>query len=84
MVEKNILWDGLVILRERIVKFVKRGRPVLRWKDMVKEYMHERVADRGKGLSYQEGSAWIGRDGGSSAMAIPFGERGIRDYRIYR
>ena len=25
----------------------RRGRPVVRWKDRVKEYMHERVADRG-------------------------------------
>ena len=23
----------------------RRGRPVVRWKDGVKEYMHERVAD---------------------------------------
>ena len=28
----------------------KRGRPVVRWKDRVKEYMHERVADRGGGI----------------------------------
>ena len=25
----------------------RRGRPVVRWKDRVKEYMHEKVADRG-------------------------------------
>ena len=25
----------------------RRGRLVVRWKDRVKEYMHERVADRG-------------------------------------
>ena len=25
----------------------RRVRPVVRWKDRVKEYMHERVADRG-------------------------------------
>ena len=24
----------------------RRGRPVVRWKDRVKEYMHERGADR--------------------------------------
>ena len=28
----------------------RRGRPVIRWKDGVKEYMHERVADRGGGI----------------------------------
>ena len=28
----------------------RRGRPVVRWKDRVKEYMHERGADRGRGL----------------------------------
>ena len=28
----------------------RRGRPVVRWKDRVKEYMHERVADRGGGI----------------------------------
>ena len=26
----------------------RRGRPVVRWKDRVKEYMHERVGGRGK------------------------------------
>ena len=26
----------------------RRGRPVVKWKDKVKEYMHERVADRGQ------------------------------------
>ena len=25
----------------------KRGKPVIKWKDRVKEYMHERVVDRG-------------------------------------
>ena len=28
----------------------RRGRPVVRWKDTVKEYMHERGADREQGL----------------------------------
>ena len=32
--------------------------------------MHEIVADRGRGF---EGSVWIGRDGGSSAVTIPLG-----------
>ena len=28
----------------------RRGRPVVGWKDRVKEYMHERGADRGGGI----------------------------------
>ena len=28
----------------------RRGRPVVRWKDRVKEYRHERVVDRGGGI----------------------------------
>ena len=28
----------------------RRGKPVARWKDRVKEYMHERVAGRGRGI----------------------------------
>ena len=28
----------------------RRGRPIVRWKDRVKEYMHERVTDRGGGI----------------------------------
>ena len=28
----------------------RRGRLVVRWKDRVKEYMHETVADRGGGI----------------------------------
>ena len=27
----------------------RRGRPVIRWKDRVKEYRHERVVNRGGG-----------------------------------
>ena len=45
----------------------RRRRPVVRWKDRVKEYMHETVA----GLNKQGGSVWIGRGGDSSAVAIP-------------
>ena len=29
----------------------RRRRPVVRWKDRVKEYMHEKGADRGEGLN---------------------------------
>ena len=28
----------------------RRGRPILRWKDRIKEYMHEGGANRGRGL----------------------------------
>ena len=28
----------------------RRRRPVVRWKDRVKEYMHERGTDRGRGI----------------------------------
>ena len=28
----------------------RRGRPFVRWKDRMNEYMHERVADRGGGI----------------------------------
>ncbi len=33
-----------------IVGSGRRGRPLERWKDMVKEYMSERGATRGRGL----------------------------------
>ena len=33
-----------------IVGSRRRGRPVVRWKDRVKEYMHERAADKREGL----------------------------------
>ena len=35
--------------------------------------MHVKGPDRGKGLSKQRGSVWIGRSGGSSAIVIPLG-----------
>ena len=62
---------SLVILRERRLQFVKKvyvseteglsmkGRPAVRWKDRMKEYMYERVADRGTGI--EQASVWIGR-----------------------
>ena len=34
----------------KIVGPRRRGRPVVRWKDRVKEYMHEAVDDRGGGI----------------------------------
>ena len=76
-VKRNMLrWFGHVE-RKKSGDFVKkvyvsetessrRRRPVVRWKDRVKKYMHERVADKG------EGSVWIGRGGDSSAVAIPW------------
>ena len=32
----------------------RRGRPVVGWKDRVKEYMHERVPDRERGIEQTE------------------------------
>ncbi len=40
----------------------RRGRPLARWEDRVKEYESERGVRR-IGWSGQEGSAWIGRGG---------------------
>ena len=31
----------------KIISSSRRGRSVVRWKDRVKEYIHERVADKG-------------------------------------
>ena len=36
--------------------------------------MHERVADRGRGIKLAKRSVWIGRNEGSSAVAIPLGD----------
>ena len=33
-----------------VVEPRRRVRPVVRWKDRVKEYMHERDTDRGGGI----------------------------------
>ena len=38
------------VYTSKIVGPRRRGRPVVRWKNRVKEYMHERVADRGGGI----------------------------------
>ncbi len=47
----------------------RRGRPLGRWRDRVKEYMCERGATRG--WIKQGGSVWTGRGGGFSAVATP-------------
>ena len=47
---------------------IRRGRSVVRWKDWVKEYMHERGVDRGEDMNKQGGSVWIGRGRGSFAI----------------
>ena len=61
-VKRNVMrWVGHIEKKnnEKFVKKVhvseivvpsRRGRPVVRWKDKVKEYLHERVADRGGGI----------------------------------
>ena len=50
-----------------------RERPVVRWKDRVRAYIQEKGADRGERLELTRGSVWIGRDEGSSVVAIPLG-----------
>ncbi len=51
-----------------------RERPLVRYRDRVKEYMCERDATRGwggGGWIKQEGSVWIGRDGDFFAVVTP-------------
>ncbi len=48
----------------------RRGRPLGRWKDGVKEYRSE-TGVRGNG---QGGSVWIRRGGDPSAVATPLGD----------
>ena len=38
-----------------IVNPMRIGRPLVRWKDRVKEYIHERVADRVGGFELARG-----------------------------
>ena len=49
----------------------KRGRPIVRWKDRGKEYMHEKLLMEGEGLNKQGRSVRIGRGEGSYAVAMP-------------
>ncbi len=51
----------------------RRGRPLGRWDDKMKEYISESGV-RGNGWSGQGGSAWIERGGDPSAVATPFGD----------
>ncbi len=53
----------------------RRGRPLGRWKDRVKEYISEKkcYVVEGEGLNKQGGSVWIGRDEGCYTMATPWG-----------
>ncbi len=53
----------------------RRGRPLGRWEDRVKEFVSERGV-RGNGLSGQGGSEWIGRGGDPSTrtLATPLSE----------
>ncbi len=50
----------------------RRGRPLGRWEDRVKEYMSERGV-RGKGLEWARVSVWIGRGGGHLLWPPPWG-----------
>ncbi len=54
-----------------------RGRPLVRWRDRVKEYMCESlrgVLPEEEGWIKQGWSVWIGRGGDFSAVAIPLGD----------
>ncbi len=53
----------------------RRGRPLCRWEDRVREYVSERGV-RGNVLEWarRECSAWIGRGGDPSVMATPLGD----------
>ncbi len=47
-----------------------RGRPPVKWRDRVQEYVRERGERSLETLSKQEGSVWIEKVGSSSAVAI--------------
>ncbi len=54
----------------------RRGRPLGKWKDRVKEYMNGRGTARGTGGRVglnKLGSVWTGSGGSSSAMVTPLG-----------
>ena len=42
---------NIEVFVSKIVGPRRRGRPVVRWKDRVKKYMHERLLIEGKGLN---------------------------------
>ncbi len=46
----------------------RRGRPLGRWEDRVKEYVSEKEV-RENGLEWARRELWIGRGGGPSAVA---------------
>ena len=48
----------------------KRRRPIVRWKDRMEEYMHDRVANRGGGI---EQARRLGRGVGCYAVPITLG-----------
>ncbi len=51
----------------------RRGRPLGRWEDRVKEYVSEKEV-RGNGLEWARGSVRIRRGGGPSFMATTLGD----------
>ncbi len=59
----------------------RRGRPLGRWEDRVKEYVSERGV-RGSGLEWARRERMIGRGGGPSAVATPLRERFQRERGI--
>ncbi len=51
----------------------RKGRPLGRWEDRMKEYPSERRV-RGNGLEWAKRSVWVWRGGKPSAMATPLGD----------
>ncbi len=51
-----------------------RGRPPVKWRDRVQEYITERGEGSLRNLELARGSVGIERDEGSSAVAIPWWE----------
>ncbi len=51
-----------------------KGRPLVKWRDRMHEYVRERVKDPCEVLNRQGWSVRIERDGSSSAVTIPWWE----------
>ena len=55
VIMKGRIVNSLKIYLGEIVDPMRRGRPVVRWKDRVKEYMYERITDRWGGIELANG-----------------------------
>ena len=64
----------------------KRGMPVVRWKDRAKNYIHEKIADRGRGIELSRKECVDRERRRLLCHGHPLGEhswreRSVRDYR---